>query len=750
MPQDALPGGAAGETPSELSFGGTVDRVIFHNADNGFSVLSVIPDSADAGRRGIPRQKFTCVGVCPNVQGGMKLTFHGGWTQNSKYGRQFRFSHTEENIPSNENGLICYLASGLIKGVGPDLAERIVAAFGADTVRILDTEPERLKKIKGVGPKKYDDIVASWKKHRSLSDLMQLLQPLGISPAYGMRIFKAYGSESVDIVRSNPYRLAMDISGIGFLTADRLAERLGTIAKDSVLRMQAGVMYTLQQASESGDVFLPGSVLRKKAAAQLGVDEAAIDEAVDSLVLDNRVVVDEMHGGEGEEQETAVYLTSYHTYESKTAFYLERIKQVPANVHFKNLEVQIAKAVAEQPLRLSEEQVSAVHMAAENKVMVLTGGPGTGKTTIIRAILSLYRQVTQRILLAAPTGRAAKRMSESTDMEARTLHRLLEYNPVEGEFSKNEDQPLGCDLLIVDEASMMDIMLFYFLLKAVPSGCVVIFVGDIFQLPSVGPGAVLSDIIESGTVPVAQLNSIFRQGRGSAIIENAHLINNGEVPCLENPVDGESDFYFMGVDDPEAAADLVVQLVSRRLPEHYRMNPFTDIQVLTPMHKGSVGSDALNEMLQAALNPNGLEIRRGERRFRLGDKVMQIRNNYDKDVFNGDIGRIASVSPEEKSLMVSYDDMNVTYEFSELDDLVPAYAISIHKSQGSEYPCVVIPLLSSHYIMLRRNLLYTAITRGKKLVVIVGQRRAVEQAVGVTETHTRFTQLAQRLREYRG
>lgn len=750
MPQEVLPGVGREEIPAELSFGGTVDRVIFHNADNGFSVLSVSPDASDAGRRGIPRQKFTCVGLCPNVQGGMKLKFFGQWTENSKYGRQFRFSRTEEDIPTSENSLISYLSSGLIKGVGPDLAARIVAAFGQDTVNILDNEPEKLRKVKGVGPKKYEGIVESWKEHRSLSDLMQLLQPLGISPAYGIRIFRAYGSDSVAVVRENPYRLAMDIKGIGFLTADRLAERLGTIAKDSELRMQAGVLYTLQMASENGDVFLPGSVLRKRAAEQLGADEDAVAGAIDSLVLDNRVVVEEMFGEDGEKSgDSAVYLSSFHTYESKTAFYLERIKQVPATVCFKNIEGQIAEALKELPYRLSDEQVAAVHMAAESKIMVLTGGPGTGKTTIIRAILSLYRQVTQRILLAAPTGRAAKRMSESTGMEAKTLHRLLEFNPVEGEFCRNEDQPLGCDLLIVDEASMMDVMIFYFLLKAVPSGCVVIFVGDIFQLPSVGPGSVLSDIIESGTVPVAQLSFIFRQGHGSDISENAHLINNGQVPCLANPVDRKTDFYFMGADDPDTAADLIVQLVSRRLPEHYGLNPFTDIQVLTPMHKGSTGSDSLNEMLQAALNPNGLEIRKGERRFRLGDKVMQIRNNYDKDVFNGDIGRIDSLNPSEKTLQVKYDDMTVSYDFSDLEELVPAYAISIHKSQGSEYPCVVLPLLTSHYIMLKRNLLYTAITRGRKLVVIVGQRKAVEIAVKVTETHNRYTQLAWRLREYR-
>ena len=355
MPQEVLPGVGREEIPAELSFGGTVDRVIFHNADNGFSVLSVSPDASDAGRRGIPRQKFTCVGLCPNVQGGMKLKFFGQWTENSKYGRQFRFSRTEEDIPTSENSLISYLSSGLIKGVGPDLAARIVAAFGQDTVNILDNEPEKLRKVKGVGPKKYEGIVESWKEHRSLSDLMQLLQPLGISPAYGIRIFRAYGSDSVAVVRENPYRLAMDIKGIGFLTADRLAERLGTIAKDSELRMQAGVLYTLQMASENGDVFLPGSVLRKRAAEQLGADEDAVAGAIDSLVLDNRVVVEEMFGEDGEKSgDSAVYLSSFHTYESKTAFYLERIKQVPATVCFKNIEGQIAEALKELPYRLSD------------------------------------------------------------------------------------------------------------------------------------------------------------------------------------------------------------------------------------------------------------------------------------------------------------------------------------------------------------------------------------------------------------
>jgi exodeoxyribonuclease V alpha subunit len=751
----------------ELTFGGTIDRVIYQNAENGYAVLCVVPDAKHAGRGGFPKDKLTCTGTLPNPQGGMKIAFTGRWVETRKFGRQFAFTGYEEQIPTSEAGLIAYLSSGLIKGVGADLAKRIVKAFGQDTVRVLDTQPDSLLKVKGIGKKNIEMIKESWTEHRCMSDLMQALQPYGISPAYGLRIFAEYGPESLEVVRANPYRLAMDIRGIGFVIADKIAMKLG-VEGDAPLRVQAGCLYVLQQASESGDVYMPQSRLIEQAKKTLGVGAEAILDALRQLAEEERVCIedlgcacpaqeegdgdsDDAEDGDGEHAapatEKAVYLKIYYTCECKTGFYLARLMRMPMSVAFTDRVDQVAKAVNRQPFRLSPEQVGAVALASRSKVMVLTGGPGTGKTTIIKAIISLFLSATsrKRIFLAAPTGRAAKRMSEATDMKAKTLHRLLEYNPQTHGFSRNEDTPLECDLLIVDEASMMDIVIFYYLLKAVPSGACVIFVGDIFQLPSVGPGAVLQDIIDSKALPVAMLSQIFRQTDASDIALMAHQIKEGQLPRLQNPRDGKTDFYFMRQDEPEDASRLIVDLVKRRLPAHYGWDPLADIQVLTPMHQGIVGAENLNRLLQEALNPNGLEIARGERRFRVGDKVMQTRNNYDKDVFNGDIGIVVQARVDVKELVVDFDGEEKTYMAAELDELVPAYAISIHKSQGSEYPCVVIPIMTTNFVMLKRNLLYTGITRGKKLVVVVGQPRAVEIAVARNETSARCTRLAERL-----
>ena len=766
-PVQPAPGPAAEE--QELAFGGTIDRVIYQNAENGYAVLCVVPDAKYAGRGGFPKDKLTCTGTLPNPQGGMKIAFTGRWVETRKFGRQFAFTSYEEQIPTSEAGLVAYLSSGLVKGVGADLARRIVKAFGKDTVRVLDTEPDSLLKVKGVGKKNIEMIKESWAEHRSMSDLMQALQPYGISPAYGLRIFAEYGSESLEVVRANPYRLAMDIRGIGFVIADKIAMKLG-VEGDAPLRVQAGCLYVLQQASESGDVYMPQSRLLDQARKTLGVGEEAILDALRKLEADDRVCIEELgsspsgepatgfeddaeddaeDGGESGAPcaEKAVYLKMYYTCECKTGFYLARLMRMPMSVAFTDRVDQVAKAVNRQPIRLSPEQVGAVNLASRSKVMVLTGGPGTGKTTIIKAIISLFLSATsrKRIFLAAPTGRAAKRMSEATDMKAKTLHRLLEYNPQTHGFSRNEDTPLECDLLIVDEASMMDIVIFYYLLKAVPPGACVIFVGDIFQLPSVGPGAVLQDIIDSKALPVAMLSQIFRQSDASDIALMAHQIKEGQLPRLQNPRDGKTDFYFMRQDEPEAASQLIVDLVKRRLPAHYGWDPLADIQVLTPMHQGIVGAENLNRLLQEALNPNGLEMARGERRFRVGDKVMQTRNNYDLDVFNGDIGIVVQARVDVKELVVDFDGEEKTYQAADLDELVPAYAISIHKSQGSEYPCVVIPIMTTNFVMLRRNLLYTGITRGKKLVVIVGQPRAMEIAVARNETSARCTRLAERL-----
>ena len=752
----------------DITFSGSIERIIFKNDENGYAILRVVPDKKEAGRRGIPLSGLTCVGTLLNPQAGQNLSFMGRFVQNARYGRQFQFACANEQVPASEAGLIAYLSSKLIKGMGPDLAERVVKTFGQDTIRVLDEEPEKLASVRGIGKKNLATIVESWRENRSLSDLMQFLQPHGISAAYGVRIYREYGTQSVQKVRENPYRLAMDIRGIGFLTADAMAEKLG-VPRDSPLRMQGAVLYILQKASENGDVFLPRTELVARIEKELNVPAAGVLEAIDALVLDNRIVVDAIPlqphetGGRGEDR--AVYLATYYRCEDKTAYYLERLCQMPGNVTFRNVDKQVQDALQKQEHNLAKAQIEAVRMAAKSKVMVLTGGPGTGKTTIIKAIITLFQAVTKRIFLAAPTGRAAKRMAEATGLDAKTLHRLLEYNPGDNTFRRNEEEPLACDLLIVDEASMMDILIFYYLMKAVPTGCVVILVGDVFQLPSVGPGSVLADIIAdiiaSGKVPVCELNEIFRQARTSEIVTNAHRINNGIVPDLVSPWERDTDFYFLEVPTMEDGLDVLVRLVCREIPERFGLNPLKDIQLITPMHKGAVGTVCMNSELQKTLNPGGLamgkggrapralpEVRRGDTIYRRGDKVMQIRNNYDKDVFNGDVGTILDIDPDRKVVQVVFDDRMVEYETSEMEELVLAYAISIHKSQGSEYPAVVIPLFMQHFIMLQRNLVYTAVTRGKKLVVLVGEKRALERAVANADVKRRYTRLTFRLREY--
>lgn len=738
------------QDPDAVEISGTVERVIFHNEENGYTVLRLMPASVNSGGGdgGLtrPRDSVSCVGHMVNPQAGVQMKLGGRWVNNTRFGRQIEFSHAEEMLPATSEGIRLYLSSGLIKGVGEEMASRIVKAFGTDTIRVLDEEPERLLKVRGVGQKSLERIRASWSEHRGIRDLLLFLQPHGITPAYAVRIYRAYGADALGIVRENPYRLAMDIHGIGFVTADAAARKLG-FEHDHPLRVQAGTLYVLQKATDDGNVYLPQTALMEAVCAQLGVDEDLVSDALAALEADERIVREDMDmpGPDGTQPETGVYLRRYFHCESKTAFYLQRLMRSPKSIRFENPDALVDKVVGELNISLAPEQLEAVRTSARSKVMVLTGGPGTGKTTIINAIIRLFAEVRARILLAAPTGRAAKRMAETSGRESRTIHRLLEYSPKEDGFARNEDSPLACGLLVVDEASMMDTLLFYHLLKAVPLGATLVLVGDVHQLPSVGPGNVLADIIASGVVPVVELTEIFRQSAESEIICNAHLINRGEVPSLESSKDRLSDFYFIHQNDPEKAADLMVDLVRNHIPRRFGLDPVDDIQVLTPMHKGAVGAGHMNTRLQEALNPNGLEVRRGERAFRLHDKVMQIRNNYDKDVFNGDMGRISFLDLADRTLSVAFDERVVPYEFDELDELAPAYAISIHKSQGSEYPAVVIPIMMQHYVLLQRNLIYTGATRGKKLVILVGESRALHMAVKNNKTRKRYTRLAERL-----
>ncbi len=714
---------------------GTLERVVFHNEENGYTVMRMrVQSKADP---------VTVVGSMPSPQPGIGLTVTGVWVTDNRFGRQFKMESFETLLPATLEGIKHYLGSGLIKGVGKALAGRIVDAFGEDTFTVLDDDPDRLTRVKGITPRLVSDIKAAWAEHKGIRDLIMFLQPHGVSTSYAVRIFRHYGGDALAVVRENPYRLAMDIHGIGFVTADAVAMKLG-FAPDSDLRAEAGLLYVLKRISEEGHVFFPYEELVHQTADELGIETEVIRCALSSLALEERVVIDDLVDDDDNAFQ-AVYLGRFHHYETNTAHYLRRILRSPKSTRFEDPEALLQGVLNMLPLSLAEEQVEAARASLSGKVLVVTGGPGTGKTTVINAIIKLFEMKKAKVLLAAPTGRAAKRMAETSGIEARTIHRLLEYSPKEDGFARNENHPLACGLLVVDEASMLDTMLLYHLLKAVPLGATLVFVGDVNQLPSVGPGNVLKDIIASGMVGVVRLTEVFRQAAASEIIVNAHRINQGEMPALESPSQGLSDFYFIRQDDPDKVADMVVELVRDHIPRRFRLDPVDDIQVLTPMHKGSAGVAALNQRLQAALNPQEQKLQRGDRQFRLGDKVMQVRNNYDKDVFNGDIGRVCYVNAEERELTVRYEDRNVLYSAEELDEIIPAYAISVHKSQGSEYPAVVLPVLTQHYMLLQRNLVYTGITRGKKLVVLIGSVRALHMAVKNNKMHKRYTWLHKRL-----
>ncbi len=718
----------------DVQLRGTLERVVFHNPENAYTVFRLRPEGKDDA------DLASVVGCMPSPQVGAFVLVRGRWVNNPRFGRQLHMTSFESVLPSSAEGIRLYLSSGLIKGIGKRLAERIVDRFGERTFEIFDNNPAALLEIQGISPKKLETVLACWTEHQGIRELMLFLQPHDISAAYAVRIYRHYGRQALAVVRENPYRLAMDIRGIGFQTADTLAGKLG-FAKDHPLRAQAGTLYTLLRLNEEGHVCCPRAALTEQTAVQLDIAPEAADEALGLLKLEERIVIEEADGADW------VYLSRFHHYEARTAFYLHRILRSPKAVNLSDPEATIRRVTERLGIAPAPEQLEAVRTAVSRKIMVLTGGPGTGKTTILKAVIEVFAEYKVRILLAAPTGRAAKRLSEACRREARTIHRLLEYNPKEDGFGRNEDHPLACGLLVVDEASMMDAMLAYHLLKAAPLGATVLFVGDVHQLPSVGPGNVLRDLIASGVVPVVELTEVFRQAAESDIVCNAHLINRGELPRSESSRDRLSDFYFMRESDPEKVADLITELVKERLPRRFGFDPVNDIQVLTPMHKGTAGAANLNLRLQQALNPSGPGLQRGERIHRCGDKVMQIRNNYEKDVFNGDIGRITFVDTEAKTLCVRFDDRTVVYDADELDELVPAYAVSIHKSQGSEYPAVVIPLLTQHYVLLQRNLIYTAVTRGKRLVVVVGEPRAMAMAVKNNRMQQRHTRLAARLAE---
>jgi exodeoxyribonuclease V alpha subunit len=714
------------------SLEGVLERIVYANDESAWSVVRLTV----AGRH----EPVTAVGNLPGVQPGESLQLEGSWVIDRRFGEQFRVVSYRILKPATLVGIEKYLGSGLVHGIGEVMARRLVDHFGLDTLEIIDAHPERLAEVEGFGPVRRAALAKAWAEQRELRELMVLLQTLGVSTTFAARIWKAYGDEAASVVREDPYRLAFDIFGIGFKTADRIAMNLG-IPRDSPRRAQAGVLHVLETFAAEGHVYVPRPILAEHAARLLELEPELPDEAVGDLAAARQVVLEPL----GDDAAEAAFLPALHTAEIGAAARMETLLGAPIHPVTIDVERALEWFEARQGIELAEEQREAIRRAVARKALVITGGPGTGKTTLINAVVDILEKKNRKILLAAPTGRAARRLGDLTGREARTIHRMLEFSPRNGSFERNAGRPLDADVLVLDEVSMIDIVLFHHVLKALPAHCQLILVGDVDQLPSVGPGNVLRDLIGSGAVDVVRLTKIFRQAQQSLIVVNAHRVNRGEMPLLDPQDDGQADFMFIERDDPLEILEELKRLVAEEIPRRFGLDPIEEIQVLTPMHKGDVGASNLNEQLGALLNKRPESVSKGGRTLRLGDRVMQIRNNYQVDVFNGDIGRIESMDPVERQVHIRFDDRLVAYAAAELDELVPAYACSIHKSQGSEYPCVVVPLHTQHFVMLQRNLIYTALTRGKKLVVLVGSRKALSLAVRNNRIDKRCTRLAERL-----
>lgn len=705
---------------------GLVERVTFHSLDSGFCVLRL-------KARG-HRELVTTIGHAAMISAGEWVTASGEWINDRNHGLQFKARFLRTSAPSSLDGIEKYLGSGMIRGIGPVYAKRMVKKFGKDVFDLIEAEPERLREVEGIGPKRADKITSAWADQKVIREIMVFLHEHSVGTARAVRIFKTYGTDAVQVMSENPYQLARDIRGIGFRTADLIAEKLG-IEKTAMIRVRAGISYALTEAMGNGHCGLPHKELIPLTIKLLEVPVELIHTAIELEMSDGTVTADTVG------DTPCVFLSGLYHSEKGIA---ERFRTlISGALPWPDIDADKALPWIEKRtgLTLAPSQAEAIRLALRSKVMVITGGPGVGKTTIVNSILQILAAKAVTLLLCAPTGRAAKRMKEATGMEAKTIHRLLEIDPKTFGFKRNEESPLECDLLVIDESSMVDVSLMQSLLKAVPDHAAVLIVGDIDQLPSVGPGQVLADIIGSNAIPVVRLTEVFRQAAESRIITNAHRINQGKSPDLSKPV-GETDFYFVVAEDPEQAVSRIITLVQTRIPRRFGLDPIRDIQVLCPMNRGGVGARSLNVELQAALNPPGdNKVERFGSTFAPGDKVMQIENDYDKEVYNGDIGYVEAVDTNEGELTANFDGRSVSYLFGELDTLVLAYAATIHKSQGSEYPAVVIPVLTQHYVMLQRNLLYTGITRGKRLVVLVGQRKAVAIAVKNVSGRRRWSKL---------
>ena len=726
MSEKALKQPAAPEEPLQ----GHVERVTFHSEDTGFCVLQVKARGA--------RDLVTVVGNAAAINPGEQVDCRGGWVNDAAYGLQFRASTLRVIPPTTLEGVEKYLGSGLIKGIGPHFAHQLVNAFGSDVFEVIERDPERLRTLEGIGAKRQARVTEAWREQKAIREIMVFLHSHGIGSARAARIYRVYGDQAIERIRENPYRLAQDITGIGFLTADVIAGKLG-IPSDSLIRIRAALHHVLWERSTEGHCAAERCELVERTAERIEVAAGMVEQAVGLEVAAENLVAETLGG------EPALFLAPLHRAEMGVAGHLRRLLRGPPPWGAIDGGRAIPWVEAVTGLSLSESQREAADAVLNGKVTVLTGGPGVGKTTIVNSILKLVEGRGAKVLLCAPTGRAAKRLSESAGAEARTIHRLLEFDPRQGGFRKDEADPLDVALLIVDEVSMVDVLLMNHLLKAVPSHAAVLLVGDVDQLPSVGPGAVLQDVIESGQVPTVRLTEIFRQAASSSIVVNAHRINAGKP--IETPDgDGLQDFYFIPAESPEDIYDKLFQVVTERIPRRFGMNPIRDIQVLTPMNRGSLGTRSLNVELQKRLNAGAEpQVSRFGWTYAPRDKIIQTVNDYDKDVFNGDIGQVSRVDLDEGQVHVAFDDRTVPYDLGELDEISLAYATSVHKSQGSEDPAVVIPLAMQHYLLLQRNLLYTAVTRGKRLVVIIGQPRALAMAVKNVRSTRRLTNLRARL-----